>query len=68
MEGQSPRPPSSYQVGWVEINTWRRWAGLAYKSTTGEPQFLVQNERDTFVFCSPVNFYEGSFHENSKKV
>ena len=24
-----------YRLGWLEINTWRRWAGLAYKSATG---------------------------------
>ena len=29
---------------------WRRWAGLAYKSTTGDPLFLMQNECDSSPF------------------
>ena len=28
----------------AEISTYRRWAGLDYKSATGDPPFLVQNE------------------------
>ena len=27
----------SYRLGWVEISTWRRWAGLAYKSAIDDP-------------------------------
>ena len=30
-------------LGWVDISTWRRWAGLGYQSATGDPPFLVQN-------------------------
>ena len=33
-------------MDWVEIITWRRWTGLAYKRATGDPPFLVQNEGD----------------------
>ena len=47
----------SYRLGWVEISTWRRWAGLAYKSATGDPPFAI---------WSPVNFNEGSLDGNSK--
>ena len=36
---------------------WRRWAGLAYKSTTGYPPFLMQNECDS----SPVIFMKDHF-------
>ena len=32
----------SYRLGWVEISTWRRWAGLVYKSDTGDPPFLMR--------------------------
>ena len=28
-----------YRLGWVEISTWRKWAGLADKSATGDPYF-----------------------------
>ena len=31
-------------------STWRRWAGLAYKSATGDPLFLMQNECDSSPF------------------
>ena len=37
----------SYRMGWVEIITWRRWAGLVYKSATGDLPFLVENECDS---------------------
>ena len=33
------------------ISTRRRWAGLAYKSDTGDPPFLVQNECDSSPFA-----------------
>ena len=31
----------SYRLGWVEISTWKRWTGLAYRSATGDPPFPV---------------------------
>ena len=40
-----------YRLGcWRIISTWRRWVGLAYKSSTGDPPFLLQYECDSSPF------------------
>ena len=53
----------SYPVKVVSIRLveeWRRWAGMAYKSATGDHPFLNK------MIWLPVNFNEESLHGNSK--
>ena len=40
----------------METSTWGTWAGLAYKSATGDPPVLVGNECDS----SPLDHFMGT--------
>ena len=52
----------------MEISTWRRWAGLAYKSATGDPTFLVQNMCDSSPFDHQSILMKDRFMETAKIV
>ena len=58
----------SYRLGWVEISTWRRWAGLSYKSVTGDPPYLVQNECDSLLFDDQSILMKNHFMVTAKFV
>ena len=58
----------SYRLGWVEISTWRRWVGLAHKSATGDPLFLIQNERATSPFDHQSILMKDHFMGTAKHV
>ena len=54
----------SYRLRVVEISTWRRWTGLAYKIAKRFPISHAKWVRP-FAIRSPVNFTEGSLQGNS---
>ena len=55
-------------INWVVISTWRRWTGLVYKSATGDPSFLMQNECDSSVFDHQSILMEDHFIYTGKIV